>query len=171
MKLISKNKTIDFAFYLDIFKEVFTTDYVKTLLSYFKSDKIIMKDKIDSKTHSAVLKLIYKKSNKVLDLVVGNKKKNFAEKLYLFIIFYYYNVLPNEFQSIMNEKIKNYNNEFEINLIDLFFKNEIMFKPNNDNNIIFMFNFIQPYEQLNCLLKIQLEHLFIVLHCQKIINF
>ena len=153
MKLISKNKTIDFAFYLDIFKEVFTTDYVKTLLSYFKSDKIIMKDKIDSKTHSAVLKLIYKKSNKVLDLVVGNKKKNFAEKLYLFIIFYYYNVLPNEFQSIMNEKIKNYNNEFEINLIDLFFKNEIMFKPNNDNNIIFMFNFIQSYEQLNCLLK------------------
>ena len=75
MKIITKNKTIDFHFYLDVFKEVFNTDYVKVLLSLFKAEKIIIRQKIDPKTHSAVLKLIYKNSKKVLDLIKGDKKK------------------------------------------------------------------------------------------------
>ena len=153
MKFVTNSKTIDFLFYLDIFKEVFNTEYVKVLLSLFKSEKIIMRAKIDPKTHSAILNLIYKKSDKVLDLIKGGKKKNFGERLYLFIIFYYYNVKPTEFQKIMDEKVKKYNDEFEVNLIDLFFDNEIMFKANDDNNIIYMFNYVKSYEQLICLLK------------------
>ena len=156
VKVMNNSKTIEFTLFLNVFKETFNMDFVKQLLVLFKEEKIYIKDKIPPNSHHAVIKLVYKNTNKVLSLILGNKKKKFGEKLYLIIIYYYYYVIPQNFLSIFEERKKKYKDEkdeFEIDLVDLFFQNEKMFKPLDDSNIINMIKYVDSYEKLMCLLK------------------
>ena len=156
VRVMNNSKTIEFSLFLNIFKEVFNVDFVKQLLVLFKEDKIYIKEKIDPSAHQAVIKLVYKNTNKVLGLILGSKKKQFGEKLYLVIIYYYYYVLPENFLNIFEERKKKYKDEkdeFEIDIVDLFFQNEKMFKAKDDSNIINMFKYVDSYEKLMILLK------------------
>ena len=156
VKVMNNSKTIEFTLFLNVFKEVFNMDFVKQLLALFKEEKIYIKDKIDPKFHQAVINLVYKNTNKVLNLILGSKKKQFGERLYLVIMYYYYYVLPQKFLGIFEERIKKYKDEkdeFEIDIVDLFFQNEKMFKAKDDSNIINMLKYVDSYEKLMCLLK------------------
>ena len=73
LKVMKESNTIEFSLFLDVFKEVFSTDFVKQILVLFKKEKIYIKEKIDPKTHQAVIRLILKNSAKVLNLVLGKK--------------------------------------------------------------------------------------------------
>ena len=155
IRIISSKKIVSFSFYLDVFKDCFNIEFAKHMLSYFKEDKIKISEKIEPKTHQAIMKLIWKRSDKVLDLIAGSNVRNFAEKLFLLLLYYYYHVIPTEFPEKINEKTKKYKEE-EIDLFDLFFKYEKMFSVTDvtdDNNVIFLLNHITTYEQLICLLS------------------
>ncbi len=71
-------------------------------------------------------------------------------------MYYYYNVFPQNFLIIFEERKKKYkdkNDEFEIDIVDLFFENEIMFKQKDDSNILNLFKYINSYNQIICLLN------------------
>ena len=157
VKVMNNSKTIEFTLFLNVFKEVFNMDFVKQLLVLFKAEKIYIKDKIDPKSHQEVMDYSLKNTNKILSYSLEPKKNKFGEKLYLVIMYYYYYVIPENFLSIFEERKKKYKDEkdeFEIDIVDLFFENENMFnKKNDDSNIINMFKYVDSYEKLMCLLK------------------
>ena len=104
VRIIGSKKTVSFSFYLDVFKDCFNIEFAKHMLSYFKEDKIKIREKIEPKTHQPLMKLIWKRSDKVLDLIAGSNVRNFAEKLFLLLLYYYYHVIPLEFPEKINEK-------------------------------------------------------------------
>ena len=156
IKEMNNCKIIEFSLFLDVFKEVYKLDIVKNLLVLFRKDKIYIQDKIELTCYKEIMEFALKNINEILYVIIDNKKIKYGKKLYLFIMYYYYNVFPQNFLIILEERKKKYkdkNDEFEIDIVDLFFENEIMFKQKDDSNIINMFKYIDSYNQLICLLN------------------
>ncbi len=71
-----KEISIDFEFYLSIFRECYFEKNVKSLLLFFKPDKIVVKDSMDPSKYQTIINLVVKKPNliKVFDFSEFNNK-------------------------------------------------------------------------------------------------
>ncbi len=138
----------DFAFYLDVFKDVFSSKFIKNLLAYFKIEKMIFPENLNPKTHSALMKLFLKKGKTIIDKVQGNKLV-FAQKLYIILLYYFYYFVPNSLKEMLDEG----KGECNVDYYDLFIENEKIFTVPNDNSLEIIFYYIKRVEDIICLMK------------------
>ncbi len=146
------DKPFDLDFYMDVFKELFRTKYIKILLSSFKLQNIKFTEKFEFKNYSALLKLLLKKGDIISQKVEGNDKtkKNFLEQFYFIIMYIYYYFDSDSFANM----IKMEKGDFEINFFDLFYNKEDAFsKKKNDECVDIMFKSVKKIEQIKCLIK------------------
>ena len=139
--------SFDFGFYLDVFKEIYTSKFIKNLLSKFKIEKIKLPENLEVKTHLPIMKIILKKGELIINKVEGNKK-SFAERLYLILLFYFYHYVPES----LNDMLKIGNGECNIDYYDLFFKNENKFLS-NDKSLEIIFHYVKSIEHTIFLMK------------------
>ena len=139
--------SFNFGFYLDVFKEIYTSKFIKNLLSKFKIEKIKLPENLEVKTHLPIMKLILKKGELIINKVEGNKK-SFAERLYLILLFYFYHYVPES----LNDMLKIGNGECNIDYYDLFFKNENKFLS-NDKSLEIIFHYVKSIEHTIFLMK------------------
>ena len=139
--------SFNFGFYLDVFKEIYTSKFIKNLLSKFKIEKIKLPENLEVKTHLPIMKLILKKGELIINKVEGNKK-SFAERLYLILLFYFYHYVPES----LNDMLKIGNGECNIDYYDLFFKNENKFLS-NDKSLEIIFHYVKSIDHTIFLMK------------------
>ena len=147
VKLFSK--PFDLVFYMDVFKEIFRTKYIKNLLADFKVTNISSKKNFEFKNYSALLKTLLKKGNIIIQKVEGDKKK-FLEQLYFIIMYIYYYFDSDSFSKMIKMK----NGDFGIDFFELFFdKKDAFTKNKNDECVKIMFNIVKNINQIKCLIK------------------
>ena len=146
------DKPFDLVFYMDVFKEIFRTKYIKMLLYYFKVQNIKFKENFNFQNYSALLKGLLPKGEIISQKVEGNDntKKNFLEQFYFIIMYIYYYFDSDSFSNM----IKMEKGNFEINFFDLFYNKEDAFsQKKNDECVKIMFKSVKKIEQINCLIK------------------
>ena len=138
----------DFHFYLDFFKEAFSSTYIKKILVKFDPEKAIISpnDYINPKTHGPVMKTILNKSEKIIDKV--QKKELFSKKLYSFLMFYFYHYFPEYFDFMLQKKT----GLCDINFINLFFENEKYFSK-NDKSASIIFHYVTNCTEIKVVLN------------------
>ena len=103
--LLGKNTNYYFDFYLEIFRQCYSKNEIKTILMMFKLNKVILPNKIKVKDYSSILKLIEKNPNIIAKYV--SEKDNiekYYKLIYTLLLFFNSNYDSKELSYLLSKK-------------------------------------------------------------------